>query len=181
MAKGLPLDDAVIDLLTDEEIRQIEEEEGEWCISGIELLTENNVDYNQIITDSLESIGYDDEITRIAICGGLDHINQPVALVMNTQEVDLLIPLYDLQVDGSEKQIENIKPASAEKEDAVYLYEGIKDAVNSMDELDGNETGASGYIVLAKTSHIVNYSTIIITMVFISFVFYNLKKIRRKV
>ena len=37
--------------------------------------------------------------------GGLRHIRQPVALVMNNEEVELLIPLYDLENRDTEVKL----------------------------------------------------------------------------
>lgn len=181
IAKGLPLDDSIADMLTAEEIQKIKDSEGKWTVSGIELIQGETINYEQTITDALKSIDYDANNMEIVICGGLEHISQPVALVMSNNKVDLLIPLYDLKVEGTEEQIKNIKPNSADKEDEVYLYDGIMNAANNMESLDETDSGNDAYILLPSE---VEYPIVFIVIVFLVlssvFIFSIIKKQKRE-
>ena len=55
----------------------------------------------------------------------LRHIRQP-ALVKNNEEVELLIPLYDLENRDTESQINHIEANTVQDVDGVYLYSSIK-------------------------------------------------------
>ncbi len=162
IAKGLPLDKSIAGMLTDEEIQRIKDEEGKWSISGIEILEGRILDYERIINNNLQRIHYDSD-AKIVLCGGLKHINQPVALVMNQEEVELLIPLYDLQIDGTNEEIESIKPKNAKNE--VYLYNGIKDAVNGMEGQNEVYVGGGGYIKLQSNQSMYQRNMIIVLIV----------------
>lgn len=147
--KGLPLNESIAHLLNDEEIRQIKENEGKWSISAIELCEEGSRDYDEIINDTLNSISYHKEIANISICGGIKHLRQPVALIISGNEVELLIPLHGLTVDGTEAQINKVKPVLAGIEDEVYLYNSLMQAANSMEKTSEVRWGTGlGYIKL---------------------------------
>ena len=182
IAKGLPLNEEVIDQLTEEEIQEIKANEGKWIVTAVELLEGEQLDYEEIIAKELEAVSYDIENAGIVICGGLEHIQQSVALVMNDDKVDLLIPLYQLTIEGTEEEIETIKPDMADIEDEVYLFDEIKDAVNQMETPDEETSGGGAYIKLSNTSTKTNKSVIpaaVIGFLLLSFVIvhgYNKKK-----
>ncbi len=131
IARGLPLRKDVE--FTDDEIQRIKANEGKWCISSVGCPDETIKDYEDIIGDMLDALSYDKDITQISLCGGLPFIHYPVAVVMSEGKADLVIPTVDLEVAGTEEQIQKIKPKSAAETDNVYLYEGIMDAVNQME------------------------------------------------
>lgn len=72
---------------------------------------------------------------------------------LGEEKANLLIPLHELQMEGSEKQIQGLKPESADKEDKVYLYEEIKKASNRMSDTGEIMTGGGGYIVLSEKTN----------------------------
>lgn len=150
IARGLPLNESVVDLLTDDEIQQIKENEGKWTLTGIEIVQNETIDYEQMVAEELNEISYDMEDAEVVICGGLQHISQPAALIMKDDRVDLIIPLYHLEIEGSEEQIESIKPESAGIEDEVYLYSEIMNAVNDMGDDEQDTDGGDAYIVLTS-------------------------------
>ena len=51
--------------------------------------------------------------------------------------------MYDLKIDGTLQQIEEIMPQSAEKDSGVYLYDKIKEAANSMQSMKEYSGGSS--------------------------------------
>ncbi len=163
IAKGLPLNESITEKLTEEATQYIKDKEGKWSISGIEILEGKIVDYEKTINNNLQSIDYDSN-AKIVLCGGLEHIFQPAALVMNHDEVELLIPLYDLKIDGTIEEIESIKPMTATIEDEVYLYKGIKAAVNEMENQNDEfiSGGITGYIKLQPKQPEDDYDNIII-------------------
>jgi len=111
-------------------------------------------------TINSQAINYNKEIANISICGGIPHIRQPVALISTNNEVDLLIPLNGLMVDGTEAQIKNIKPDLAGPEDEVYIYNGIMEAINKMNDIPSGTWGTNGgYIKLQpETLNTYDYS-----------------------
>lgn len=173
IAKGLPLDPSVTEMLTDKEIQQINKNEGKWIISGIELIQNETIDYEQTVDNALRAISYNTKNAEIVICGGLEHIRYPVALIMKDNNVDLLIPLSDLQVEGTAEQIESIKPDSADKNDEVYLYDGMMKAVNNKDNSDGRFSGGDLGILLMSNSSETKYS-IVLVVIILSFIPFSL-------
>ncbi|MCI8339727.1 MAG: hypothetical protein HFH62_13795 [Lachnospiraceae bacterium] len=153
IAKELPLNESVKDMLSTDEIQQIKENEGKWCLSGIELLENEKIDYEKKTSEILDNISYDMKNVDIMICGGLEHVNQPVVLVLNEDEAEFLIPLYELEVEGTEKQIKEIKPKRAKKDDEIYTYEGIMNAANHMDTMNKDFSGVDAYIILSEPNN----------------------------
>lgn len=143
IARGLPVREAIRDELSEDEIRRIEEKEGKWSLSGIELLKETEIDFERQVSDALEKVSYYDKDAQVVLCGGLNHIDNPAAVVLNSQKAELLIPMYDLKIDGTLQQIEEIMPQSAEKDSGVYLYDKIKEAANSMQSMKEYYGGSS--------------------------------------
>ncbi len=153
IAKGLPFDESLKNQLSNKEIQEIKKDEGKWCLSGIELLKGQEANYYNEISDSMQDISYKGKDVSVYVCGGLEHIVQPAAIVLNNQDDNLLIPLSDLEIEGTNSQIQGLKPRSAHKEDKVYLFDGIRTAVNAMDKY-GIKTGGDAYIVLPKNKKI---------------------------
>lgn len=165
ISKGLPFNESLKELLTEEEIETIKAEEGKWIVTAIETFEGKSFNYEATISNVLEDIHYESD-AEIVLCGGLKHIYQPVALVMNNEEVELLIPLYDLEIRGTEKQISRIKSTAAQDVDGVYLYSRIKDAVNEMKDPDEDSVGSGAYIELSSKGHRVETGyPIVITIV----------------
>lgn len=154
ISKGLPLNESLKEVLTEEEIETIKEEEGRWIVVAIEIFEGKSINYEATIAKILKDINYESDV-EILLCGGLKHIYQPVALVMNNEEVELLIPLYDLEIRGTEKQINCIKPIAAHDLDGIYMYSGIKDAVNEMKDPNKDSVGSGAYIELSSEEHLV--------------------------
>lgn len=180
ISKGLPFNESVKGFLTDEEIDSIKAEEGKWSIAAIEILEGENINYEDTIVNALKDINYE-SYEEIVLCGGLKHIYQPVALIMNNKEVELLIPLYDLEIEGTKEQISSIKPTAAQEVDGVYLYSRIKDAVNQMKGPDEDSVGSGAYVKLYSKDNGVEfeYSIVIIMVLFIgsiSIIYYRRKK-----
>lgn len=147
IAKGLPLNPSAEVLLSEKEIQNIKDNEGKWTVSGIEALEGRAIDYEKTVNQQLENLNIQGD-TEILLCGGLEHINKPVALVANKSEVEYLVPLYDLSIEGTEKEIKQIKPDNTSPDDEVYLYDKIRDASNEMDEKDEIALGNAGGIKL---------------------------------
>ena len=180
ISKGLPLDESIRQLLTEKEIEKIKAEEGKWSIAGIEVLEGRNINYEALITKELENINYEPD-AEVLLCGGLKNIYQPVALVMNHEDVELLIPLYDLEINGTKNQIARIKPVTAGEDDEVYLYQKVKDAVNRMGGIDENSVGGGAYIELGSEKKQIEVKYLIAgVMVFIvgavAMIYYNSRK-----
>lgn len=152
ISKGLPFDESLKETLTEEEIETIKAEEGKWIVTAIEELEGKSVDYESEIAYILEEINYESN-PEVILCGGLRHIRQPVALVMNNEEVELLIPLYDLENRDTESQINHIEANTVQDVDGVYLYSSIKDRVNDMEDPDQDSVGSGTSIELSPENN----------------------------
>ena len=180
ISKGLPFNESLKELLTEEEVETIKAEEGKWIVVAIEILEGKSINYEATIANILKDINYESD-AEIVLCGGLKHIYQPVALVMNDEEVELLIPLYDLEIRGTEKQISGIKATAAQDVDGVYLYSRIKDAVNEMKDPDEDSVGSGAYIELSSEEHRVETGyPIVITIILFGVAMAIVYSIRKK-
>ena len=121
-------------------------------MTAIEELEGKSVDYESEIAYILEEINYESN-PEVILCGGLRHIRQPVALVMNNEEVELLIPLYDLENIDTESQINHIEANTVQDVDGVYLYSSIKDRVNDMEDPDQDSVGSGTSIELSPENN----------------------------
>jgi hypothetical protein len=61
ISKGLPLNESVAEFLTKDEIQKVKKSEGKWIVAGIEQINNNVIDYEQVISEGLESISYNIE------------------------------------------------------------------------------------------------------------------------
>ncbi len=154
ISKGLPVDEEARKVLTDEEIKELEDGVGKWQVAAVELVENEVIDYEKTVADATEFVTEMPEDAETVICGGLDGIIQPAAIVLDDEE-SLLIPLSDLTIEGSEEQIQEIQPDGAEIDDEVYYYEDIKEAISEMDTeyMEGSGAGG-GYIVLKEKKRI---------------------------
>ena len=153
-SKGMPLREEVKDVFTQDEINEIKAEEGKWTVSGIDHSLSEEESFSEIVDKTLKDIDYDISDAKVVICGGLEHIHYPVAIVMDSDEAKLLIPTMEhMSVDGTAEQIKEAKPEGTEAVD-VYLYSAIKEAVNEIEsEGDGKESlvgGIESKVVLSK-------------------------------
>ena len=152
-SKGMPLREEVKDVLTQDEINKIKAEEGKWTVSGIDHSLSEEESFSEIVDKTLKDIDYDISDAKVVICGGLEHIHYPVAIVMDTDEAKLLIPMEHMTVEGTPEQIKEARPEGTDAAD-VYLYSAIKEAVNEMkSEEDGKEAlvgGMESKVVLSK-------------------------------
>ncbi len=149
ISRGLPFDESLKDILTEKEIETIKAQEGKWTVAAIGFEEGKSISYGESITDRLKDTNYEIE-GEIVLCGGLKHIHQPVALLMGKEEVELLIALHDLQLEGREEEINLLKPTLAQETEGVYLYSKIKDTVNKMEIPDKDSVGAGGSIDLSS-------------------------------
>ena len=154
ISKGLPVDEEAREVLTDEEIKELEDGVGKWQVAAVELVEDETIDYEKMIADATKSLTEMPKDAEPVICGGLNGIIQPAAILLDDED-SLLIPLSDLTIEGTEEQIQEIQPDGADIDDGVYYYEDIKEAISEMDTeaMEGSGAGG-GYIVLKERKKI---------------------------
>ncbi len=163
-SKGMPLREEVTDFLTEEEIKAIKRNEGKWHVSCVDHAEVKLDDYGEIVDTALEEINYSASDSKVVICGGLQHIQNPVAIVMD-DEAQLLIPMEEMEVEGTPEQIDDAKPNGADESDEVYLYSAIKDAVNDMDSENNGIAGSGAAIVLSSKKSIASSRIVVFSIV----------------
>lgn len=141
ISKGLPLDESKKDILTDEQIELIMEQENKWMIPAIEVMAEGVKVYEALLQEMLGSIQLETD-AELMLCGGLPMLHYPVALIMNKQKAEFLIPLTHIEIEGTEEQIKSIKPENV-KDEAIYLYSKIKEAVNVTKDREKDTVGGA--------------------------------------
>lgn len=87
VSRGLPLREDNMSILTDEQIAEIRNKEGEWVVSSAGF---EEVNWQQEAEDLLA-----DETADITLIGGVPGVYSPVALVTNAQDVQGIMPLND--------------------------------------------------------------------------------------
>lgn len=167
IARGMPLDESKASYLSQEQIERIKEEEGKWTVSGIQYYENEHINYDRIIDEALEAISYDEDAT-VLLCGGLEQIQNPAAIIMDDTDVELIIPLFDLPIQGTEEQIAKLKPTEAKESDEIYKYEELRNTVMNMDEEEKEMSGGIGIIL--KPEKGVDKKTIIFVIVLISII-----------
>ena len=160
-SKGMPLREDVKDILTEDEINAIKRDEGKWHVSCVDHAEAHIDDYAEIVDAALKDMNYNVSDSKVVICGGLQHIHNPVAIVMDDDEAQLLIPMEEMEVEGTPKQIDDAKPNGADESDEVYLYSAIKDAVNDMD-LGNIEVAGSGAAIVLSSKRRIDSSHIVV-------------------
>lgn len=156
ISKGLPLREETAYLLTQDEINEIKAKEGKWTVSCVSVL-EYDMSYKNKITEALKNTQYDTTELEIVLCGGLKFIHYPVAVAMYNGNAELIIPLYQLEIEGTSKEKAAAIPIGAAEGDNVYLYNSIKNAVNRMklaENKDESLIGDGGFINLSETENV---------------------------
>lgn len=155
ISKGLPLREETAHLLTQDEINEINSKEGKWTVSCVSVL-EYDMSYKNKIAGALKNTQYNTTELEFVLCGGLKFIHYPVAVAMYNGNAELIIPLYQLEIEGTNKEKAAAIPAGATERDNVYLYNSIKNAVNRMkltENQDESLTGEGGFINLSETGN----------------------------
>lgn len=156
ISKGLPLREETAHLLTQDEINEINAKEGKWTVSCVSVL-EYDMSYKNKIAGALKNTQYNTTELEFVLCGGLKFIHYPVAVAMYNGNAELIIPLYQLEIEGTSKEKAAAIPAGAAEGDNVYLYNSIKNAVNRMkltENQDESLTGEGGFINLSETGNV---------------------------
>lgn len=149
ISKGLPVDEETREVLSDEETKELEDSVGKWQVAAMELVEDETIDYGETIADVMESLTETPKNVETVLCGGLDCIIQPAAIVLDDED-SLFIPLSDLNIEGTEEQIQEIQPDGADIDDPVYYYEDIKEAISEMDTETMEGSGAGGGFIVLK-------------------------------
>jgi hypothetical protein len=136
---GLPLAPDADEVLTEQQIREIVDNEGKWIVEGVQLYDKEN-----------PYVDYYAEASRISgiknvkpyLLGGLNHYDMPVALFPDeNNNISKMIPMYPNAVEWSDLGI--IKPASKE---IVFNFSEVKTIVNSLPKVkkNGNSVDSGG-------------------------------------
>lgn len=156
ISKGRPLREEIAHLLTQEDINKIRAEEGKWTVSCVSVL-EYDMSYKNKIAEALKNTQYDIAELEFVLCGGLKFIHYPVAVAMYKGNAELIIPLYQLEIEGTSGEKAAAMPLGASEGDNVYLFNSIKNAVNRMKLTENNGEGLSGdggLINLSEIQHV---------------------------
>lgn len=146
IARGMPLDESVAPYLSEEQIATIREEEGKWMISGVQRYENAHIDYNEIINKALADIAYDQDVT-VLLCGGLEQIQNPAAIIMDDSGAEWIVPLFNLPIQGSDEQIAKLKPDEAKENDEIYKYEELRDSIMDMGQEEREISGGIGIVL----------------------------------
>ena len=169
IAKGEKLNTESRSVLTDDEIAVIEDSIGKWSVSAVYEVEHEIKNYDNIIT---EEIGdqYDEDF-EVLVCGGLQAIEYPAAIIVDGERAEYLIPLDELKIDGTRDEIMSLKPDFAKSGDNIYYYDEIRKAAREMEVFE--ETGGAGYILLSQPSNATKLNFILgISFISLSLLFF---------
>ena len=136
------LDEDDLEVLTDEEIEELSENIGKWCVSSISVLEAEDECYTELV-DAAALDGYDD----VVLAGSLSGFLYPVAIGFSDGQAADVITLRD---DSAYEIMEYIpETATADEEEHVYAFDVIKEIVqeqypedaDAQDVLSGGGTG----------------------------------------
>lgn len=151
ISRGRPLREEIAASLEQKYIDEIKAAEGKWTVACVSVL-EYDMSYKAKIADALKNTQYDLQELEFVLCGGLKFIHYPVAVVMYQGNAEMIIPLYELTIQGTSEEKAKAMPEGAAENDAVYRYDSIKNAINRMklkENKDEITTGDGGVINLS--------------------------------
>lgn len=167
ISKGQPMDEESESLLTEEQKQEVQKNEGKWIVAGVSQYDGKIIDYNAKIEKNLQVVNCDE--AEIVFCGGLRYIYNPVAIVLSQNEDIFMIPMHNLEFEGTEKQVQALKADGAESGDEIFRLEGMKEAVIEMDQkMEGTETDMSGSgakIILYENKRGIVFAVVLLTVV----------------
>ena len=156
ISKGQPLNENVE--FTNEERSNILKGEGKWQVTAIKYYENKTVDYR---TELKKRVGTVPEDT--VLVGGLPYFRYAVALIPNTDgRIEGIVPLSD--VPGVEK-IKNLRIKTNKMEtDDMYDYQNIREYINELPKISGDEAGPYGFLDIAKPNLSKNNNSVILVL-----------------
>lgn len=156
ISKGQLLNESVE--FTDEERSSVLENEGQWQVTAIKYYENETVDYQSELENMVGIVPED-----TVLVGGLPYFRYAVALIPKTDgSIEGIVPLSD--VPGIEK-IEKLRVNTNEmKNSDMYDYHNIKQYINKLPEISGDEAGAYGFLDVAKPNLSKNNSAVIFVL-----------------
>ena len=154
ISKGQPLNENVE--FTGEERSNILKGEGKWQVTAIKYYENKTVDYRTELKKRLGTVPED-----TVLVGELPYFRYAVALIPNTDgRIEGIVPLSD--VPGVEKIKDLRVKANKMETDDMYDYQNIKEYINELPKILGDEAGPYGFLDVAKPNLSKNNNSVVL-------------------
>lgn len=149
IVKGKKVTDEIVNsgLLSEEELLEMRQNEGKWTVNSSGYYDASSVILEDRVNRIVSNMDYDMKDSSIVLCNGLSGIHYTTAIIMDKKNVKYLIPLYHMDVEGTDEQINSIKASEVDSSGDVYLYDAVKNAVNDMPEESDDIAGGGGIVL----------------------------------